>query len=250
MKAYIGTSGWQHGDWKDVFYPEGLAGSEKLAYYARQFTSVEVNSTFYHIPRPATCMAWAAAVPEDFVFTIKLNRLFTHQKKLLLDAQGLEKLKIFMASLALLGKKLGCLLVQLPPSLKRDDDKLAEFAFALRQVMASHGITCKVALEVRNASWYENEASFKALLESLDWLHVINDSPGRWPSAKLAADAGVYIRLHGNRELYKSAYTLAELAACVNFVDEQKPKVTYVYCNNTIAAAAVRNAQMLQRLLG
>ena len=151
----IGTSGWYYDHWKELFYPAGLAKRKWFEYYAQFFNTVEVNNTFYHLPKESTIKRWHEIAPRGFLYAVKANRYITHIKKLKDVAEPLER---FFERVDLLKGKLGPILYQLPPSLHKDLDLLASFVKLLPKR--------KIAVfEFRHQSWYEND-TFE-LLEKL-----------------------------------------------------------------------------------
>lgn len=144
MRYLIGTSGYNYPEWRGSFYPEKFSTAKMLAYYAERFNTVEVNYTFYRIPTPALLEGWAKGTPGDFTFTLKAPRRITHDSKL----QHCEDLTLtFCKTAATLGSRLGTLLFQLPPTLKRDDAVLAQFVDLLPEGM-------RAAFEFRHESWH------------------------------------------------------------------------------------------------
>ena len=147
MNLYVGTSGYSYKEWKGTFYPKGLAADKMLNYYGEHFRTVEINNTFYRMPKPAVLENWASAVPADFKFVLKAPQLITH-------IQGLKDSDAPVARLldvaATLAERLGPLLFQLPPKLKKDAARLKLFlAFLPRGT--------RVAFEFRHASWFDDE---------------------------------------------------------------------------------------------
>jgi uncharacterized protein YecE (DUF72 family) len=142
----IGTCAWSYEDWRGVFYPEHLPAAERLAFYARHLPAVEVDSTFYHAPTEHAVAHWAEMTPPDFAFACKLSREITHERKLR-DCAG--PLHEFLAPLTSLGKKLWCVVVQLPPFFQpaRDETALRDF---VRHLPAE----VRFAIEFRHASWH------------------------------------------------------------------------------------------------
>lgn len=220
----VGTSGWRYPPWRGVFYPKGLPQRRELEYLSRQLNSVEINGTFYSLQQPSSFTSWAAETPDDFTFAVKGPRFVTHMKKLR-DAQ--TPLANFFASGVLgLGAKLGPVLWQLPPNLGYDADRLTDFlallprsadaAAALAKQhderMTDRALTEAVtsqpirhALEVRHKSFETPE--FPELLKRHDIALVVADTAGRWPKFDVATSSLVYVRLHGDVELYTSGYT-------------------------------------------
>jgi uncharacterized protein YecE (DUF72 family) len=231
----IGTSGWLYPPWRGEFYPPKLPHRSELAYLSSQLNSVEINGTFYSLQRPDSFRRWYAETPADFTFAVKGPRFITHMKKL---ADVETPLANFFASGVLaLGEKLGPILWQLPPTLGFDADRLAAFfarlprstgeaAWLARQHderMKDRSITTtdidqplRHALEIRHQSY--KTPAFTELLREHAIAVVIADTAGRWPLiSEVTADL-VYLRLHGDVELYTSGYTdsaLDEWAAAI-----------------------------------
>jgi len=142
----VGTSGWSYDAWKGPFYPETIKSSEMLSFYSEQLGAVEVNNTFYRMPKREVLESWASQVPESFRFVIKASRRITHNAKLGPDAR--EPLEFLVGNLDALGPRLGALFVQTPPWLKADTDLLETFLDWIPVGM-------RVACEFRNRSWFE-----------------------------------------------------------------------------------------------
>ena len=146
-RAFVGTSGWSYTSWRPKFYPEGTKSADFLRYYASRFRTIEINYTFNHLPTEKGVAVWTAATSEDFVFGLKASQQITHRKHL---REPAETLPIFFERARLLGDRLGPILFQTPPWVKRDDDRLAMFLAALPRDVRS-------VLEVRDPSWYVPE---------------------------------------------------------------------------------------------
>lgn len=203
--VYIGTSGWIYADWKDRFYPAGLPGKESLSFYARRFRTTEINSSFYHIPRATTFRYWAAQVPEDFVFAVKVHRSITHVRRL---KDVLDIWREFLDHALELGPKLGPFLFQLPPSLRADPGLLETLLAGIRERNPEPAI--RAAFEFRHAGWFD--AGILDLLRTYGACAVRAHSE-RYPMAPDVATADyVYIRLHGPEQMFASAYSMPELA--------------------------------------
>jgi len=145
--AYVGTSGWSYRSWRPKFYPEGMKTREFLPFYATKLKTIEINYTFNHLPTEKNVAQWTAATPEDFTFALKASQQITHRKQL---REPAETLPTFFERARPLGKRLGPILFQTPPWVKRDDDRLAMFLAALPR-----DVRC--VLEVRDPSWYVPE---------------------------------------------------------------------------------------------
>jgi uncharacterized protein YecE (DUF72 family) len=149
----VGTSGWQYRHWRDGFYPAGLAAADWLAFYAQRFSSVEVNASFYRLPKRETVERWAATVPDGFVLTFKASRYVTHVRRLRDCAEPLERMRAVFEGA---GTKLGPVLFQLPPTLRVDEPLLRDFLGLLPSAF-------RAAIEFRHQSWLT-----EGVLETLD----------------------------------------------------------------------------------
>jgi uncharacterized protein YecE (DUF72 family) len=146
-RAFVGTSGWSYTSWRPKFYPEGMKSAEFLRHYATRFGTIEINYTFNHLPTEKNIAQWTAATSDDFVFGLKASQQITHRKQL---REPADTLPIFFERARLLGPRLGPILFQTPPWVKRDDERLAMFLAALPRDVRS-------VLEVRDPSWYAPE---------------------------------------------------------------------------------------------
>ena len=211
-----------------------------LERYARAFSCVEINATFYRLPRTSTLARWAASTPESFRFAVKAPKTITHEKKLC--GCGAE-LAQFFAALEPLALKLGPVLVQLPPKLAFDEGTAHEFFTTLRELHSGN-----VALEPRHASWFS--APVDQLLRSFQVARVMADPPAGSPAAGVPGGwRGLrYYRLHGSPRKYWSPYQegfLRNLAVQVTANDAE----TWVIFDNTAQGHALGNALQLQHLL-
>jgi uncharacterized protein YecE (DUF72 family) len=147
MNILVGTSGWSYKEWKGSFYPPKLPAEEMLRFYAGRFPAVEVNNSFYRIPAERVLAGWADQVPESFRFVLKASRRVTHNNRLT-DTDG--SLTYFLRAINPLGARLGPTLFQLPPTFKKDIDRLRNFLAMLPR----HWVA---ALEFRHPSWFVDE---------------------------------------------------------------------------------------------
>ncbi len=227
----VGCAGWSIPGEHAGRFPE--AGSH-LARYARRFSAVEVNSSFYRPHRPSTYARWAAATPEGFAFSLKVPREITHERRLV-DADG--PLDRFLAETAALGSRRGPLLVQLPPSLAFDAGAVDTFFAALRR---RH--TGAVACEPRHPSWFTPEAG--RLLGDREVARVAAD-PAVVPQAAEPGGWGglVYRRLHGSPKVYYSAYPAGFLEAlAARIAGEADAAPVWCIFDNTAAGAATSDS--------
>ena len=190
IMIYLGTCAWNFEDWQDVFYPASLASNQQLSYYSQYLSAVEIDSTFYHIPRADVVANWAERTPDGFVFTAKMPRQITHDARL---RNCRPELDAFLRSLRPLGEKLGAVLIQFSPFFKPDHDEVAlrefiewlpsdkiSFAMEFRHVdwhqpriarlLADHGVTW--AWNDLSTTEAQNEAPFEFLPLTGDFLYV------------------------------------------------------------------------------
>lgn len=146
MDVHVGTSGYSYKEWKGSFYPKDLPAKQMLRYYGERFNAVEINGSFYRMPTAASVHAWAAEVPADFRFVLKAPQTITHFKRL--KGAG-EVVSQFVEVSEVLGERLGALLFQLPPNMKKDAGRLGDFLGLLKGR--------RVAFEFRHASWFDDE---------------------------------------------------------------------------------------------
>ena len=226
--ALIGISGWRYAPWRGEFYPPGLPERDELKFAAERFPTIELNGSFYSLQRPEYYERWYEQVPDDFVFAIKGSRYITHMLRL----RGVETAlaNFFASGVLALEHKLGPLLWQLPPTLKLEAERLSEFLELLprttkdaAKLARRHDERVKGrsfmrvrddrdlrhALEVRHPSFATKE--LVELLRRHEIALVVADTAGRWPFLEDVTADFVYVRLHGDVELYKSGYTDAAL---------------------------------------
>ncbi len=242
MKIYIGTSGWQYYHWYGKFYPQNLKSKDFLKFYAQKFNTVEVNTSFYHFTKEKTFKNWLEIVKDkkEFLFSIKLHRLFTHFRRLKLNKEDQRILKETIEGYKVLGKKLGVVLIQLPPGLKKDLDLLKEFLENLKIFKK-----IKFAIEFRNKSWLDKEVY--QILKKNKIAFVISDSP-RWPTDIVKTTDFVYIRFHGKPKLFASKYSKEELKNYAEKIKKLKPKILFAYFNNDFEGYAVEDALYFKSL--
>ena len=239
MPFLIGTAGWSLPRAEQEQFPG--TGSH-LERYAARFSVVEINSSFHRSHRAATWLRWRDSVPESFRFSVKMPKTITHTHQLH-DAD--ELVARFIEEAGVLGSKLGCILVQLPPKLSFDQAITGEF-FASLRARTSLPIAC----EPRHASWFEEEAD--EVLNRLRIARVAAD-PARVPRASESWGwrGFTYYRLHGSPKVYYSAYSeefIEALAARVRH-EEDAGRAVWVIFDNTTLGAATRNALELTRVL-
>ncbi len=233
----VGTSGFDYKDWRGPFYPRFLKSGDRLAFYAEHFDTVEVNVTFYRMPKPEAFRGWRDAVPDDFRFAVKASRYLTHIRRLVDPQQPVEFL---MERATELGDKLGPVLLQLPPSLEIELDRLDETLRAFRGAVP-------VAVEPRHKSWFVPELC--ALLRQHDAALVMADRRG--PITPLWTTASwTYLRLHQGRATPRPCYGPRALRSWVDrLAGLPGAERGYVFFNNDHRACAVQNARGLELML-
>lgn len=284
---YIGISGWRYEPWRGVFYPPGLVQARELDYAARALPTIEINGSFYSLQRPSSYAAWYAATPPGFVFAVKGNRFLTHMLKL----RGIETplANVLASGVFALREKLGPILWQFPPQLRFDPDKIEGFLRLLphdtghaleiargrdeklagREYLEIDAVRpLRHAVEVRHESF--RDPAFIALLRQYNVALVVADTAGKWPDFEDVTADFVYIRLHGEHELYASGYEDASLARwagrirlwsegkqpddarLVSAVKPARRKSRDVYCyfDNDIKVRAPFDALKLMEMLG
>jgi uncharacterized protein YecE (DUF72 family) len=224
----IGISGWRYAPWRGVFYPPDLRQRDELAFASRMLPTIELNGSFYSLQRPESYGAWHDETPADFVFAVKGSRYITHMLKLK-NAEG-ALANFFASGVLRLGEKLGPILWQFPPQLAFDEKRFEAFFEQLPDDGESASVLARRhddrvqgrawtdaakdrkirhAVEIRHPSFVD--ARFVALLRRHGIALVTADTAGRWPLLEdLTADF-VYVRLHGDKELYASGYDAASL---------------------------------------
>jgi uncharacterized protein YecE (DUF72 family) len=244
-RILIGTSGWTYASWKGTFYPEDLPRKRYLEFYAREFPTTEVNYSFYHLPKRETYTNWAKQVPSGFVFAVKASRLITHTKRLL--GVG-EPWQTFVQHALALGSHLGPVLLQFPPSMRRDEGRLADF-LERAQAVVPDGRALRLVFEFRHETWF-TDATYR-LLEQHGAALCIADSPG-YPRQDICTADFAYFRYHGRSELFASGYSDAELRVEAGQIKRfiREGADVYAYFNNDVRGHAVANARVLTRLLG
>jgi len=211
MQLLAGTSGFSYKEWLGKFYPEKHPADQMLRYYAGQFATVEINNTFYRMPAETMLAHWAEEVPENFVFTLKAPRRITHEKRL---REAEPDVAEFLRRAQALGGKLGVILFQLPPYLKKDVPRLGAF---LGAIPAGR----RVAFEFRNDSWQDEEV-YAALRAKGAMLCYTDTDEGDSPPVVATADCG-YLRLR------RTHYEDAELGAWAERIAALALARVYVY---------------------
>lgn len=252
-KVWIGTSGFSYPHWgRGVFYPHDLPQAKWFEYYCQHFKTVELNVSFYRLPKKETFVNWrkrAGPPASGFVFSVKGSRYITHIKKLK-DCQ--EPIKTFFKNANGVKNKNDVVLWQLPPRFKVNPERLTEFLKLLpkKRRPSQTGTprsAWRHAFEFRNKSWLVGEV-YK-ILKKYNAAIVFQDNPG-WPITEEITADFVYLRFHGKTGLYSSCYTENELKDWAKKIKswQEKGLDCYAYFNNDALGYAVENAQVLKKL--
>ncbi|NOY39115.1 MAG: DUF72 domain-containing protein [Nitrospirae bacterium] len=239
-KVKIGCSGFMYNHWKGVFYPEGLPKKKWFQYYTGVFDTVELNVTFYRLPKQESFAGWYKKSPEGFSFSIKGSRYITHVKRLEGPEEALER--FFNVALNL-KDKLSVVLWQFPPGFGLDYRRLEKFLYLLRNYRVRH------AFEFRHPDWIVPEVT--GLLKEEGHAFCMADWPGFINELPVTAEF-VYIRRHGHGGRYDSCYSASELRKDASRIDGylKRGLDVYMYFNNDAFGYAPKNAVELKELLG
>jgi uncharacterized protein YecE (DUF72 family) len=238
-KVWIGTSGWTYDGWRGPFYPRDVPKKAWLAWYATQFSTTEINGSFYRTPSLEAVKAWREQTPEHFVFAWKASKFITHWKRL--TAKCENSIALMETRLEVLAPKVGAVLFQLPPQFSKNRERLASF---LTMLPRNH----RYAFEFRHKSWYEDD--ILDLLRDHDvslCLSDHHDAPSPW----VVTAGHVYVRGHGPGGRYRDHYsdeTLRAWAADVKKWQRQR-RAVFVYFDNDQKSAAPHDAKRLIELV-
>jgi uncharacterized protein YecE (DUF72 family) len=239
MAIRVGTCGWQYDDWRTAFYPPELAKTKWLTAYAETFDTVECDNAFYRLPSRETFEKWAAALPDGFTMAVKASRFLTHVKRLKDPAEPVQRL---LEACTGLGDRLGPVLVQLPPTMKADVERLDS-------CLSQFPTSIRVTVEPRHDSWWSTET--RRILEKYGTALTWSDRLGKPVAPTWQTTNWGYVRLHQGREQFPPDYTSTRLRqwqqrveACWKNTDD-----VFFYFNNDPGAAAIRNAKGMQRMV-
>ena len=211
MNLHVGTSGYSYKEWKGNFYPEDLPAKEMLSFYSRRLPAVEINNTFYRLPQATMIENWRAQVPDEFRFSIKATQRITHIKRL---NNVTDETKYLLDTSGLLGERLGVVLFQLPPNMKKDSGRLKSFLKLLPS-------DTRAAFEFRHETWFDDETF--DLLREKDCALVVSDTDEK-PLSEIISTAGWgYLRLR------RTSYNENDLADWMKRVKDQKWKDAFIF---------------------
>ena len=227
-RIFLGTSGFSYAEWRGIFYPADVPSKKFLSYYAQHFKTTEINNTFYRLPTLKLTEGWYAEVPEDFSFTLKLSQKITHIKRL---KNADEEMEVFLNAASGLKEKLGPILVQLPPNLKKNAEVLSDF-------LGKYATKGRLAFEFRHDSWFDDEV-YDLLRKHNSALGVVEKEDGTEPVREVTGPF-VYMRLR------KGDYSAAELGEWASWIRKQTADV-YCYLKHD-QKAPVLATQLLEVL--
>jgi uncharacterized protein YecE (DUF72 family) len=211
MKLHVGTSGYSYKEWKGNFYPEDLPAKEMLAYYSQRLPAVEINNTFYRLPQPGMIENWKQQVPPRFRFSIKASQRITHIKRINNVA---DETKYLLETAALLDERLGVVLFQLPPNMKKDTGRLKAFLDLLSTEV-------RAAFEFRHETWFDDEVF--SLLRAKDCALVVSDTDEKPLTEIINTAKWGYLRLR------RTAYDESDLVEWMKRVTARKWKDAFVF---------------------
>jgi uncharacterized protein YecE (DUF72 family) len=238
--VHIGCAGWVYPHWRERFYPEGVPQRRWLAYYAENFETVEVNNTFYRLPKPSAVEGWVENSPPGFTFAVKVSRYMTHIKRMTMVEAGLKRFYEPLEALIESGR-LGPLLWQFPPNFHRDQGRLAEALSELRG--GRH------AFEFRHESWFVDDVY--SLLREHGVALVIGHERSRWVSTPpVRTTDWTYVRFHYGTQGRHGNYSDTEISTWARRIAQwRRDTEVYAYFNNDWEGYAIRNANLLKSKL-
>jgi uncharacterized protein YecE (DUF72 family) len=239
--VHVGCSGWVYPHWRERFYPKAIPQRAWLSFYAEHFDTVEINNTFYRLPKPAAVEGWTDHSSPEFTFAIKVSRYMTHIKRLTMVETGLKRFYDPLEPLTRSGK-LGPLLWQFPENFHRDEERLAGALAALPP--GRH------AFEFRHQSWFTDD--IYALLREHGAALVVGDESSRWVSTPHVRTADwTYIRFHHGSRGRHGNYSASEIERWARRISQwRRDTEVYAYFNNDWEGYAIRNAKLLKKQLG
>jgi uncharacterized protein YecE (DUF72 family) len=234
----IGCSGWMYKHWRGLFYPEKLPVKRWFEYYADEFDTVEINNSFYRLPKPETFEAWRKQAPPGFCYAVKANRYLTQAKKLKDCEEPIERM---MTSFNALKPALGPILYQLPPRFRINLERLESFLELTPKDVTN-------VFEFREPSWYTDETF--ALLERHGAGFCAHDMPGS-KSRNIAVGPVAYLRFHGGEGKYWGRYSDECLRDWADWIVAQarEGRPVWAYFNNDMEAHAIHDAQTLRAMV-
>jgi uncharacterized protein YecE (DUF72 family) len=237
MLTFIGCSGYYYREWKGKFYPADIPSTKWLRYYTEHFNTIEINATFYRRPTLKSLGKWYDDTPEDFVFTVKANKLFTHYRRM----KGIleEQTEFYNTCFEALKDKLRCVLYQFPATVKYSEQML-------EAIMSMSNTPVLHAIEFRDPSWWRQDVY--SALQAVGIVFVNVSFPGM-EDVYVPDDTTNYLRFHGKPILFKSGYGAEGLQPWAAKVKAALPQQLIVYFNNTWFGEAITDAKLFREML-
>jgi uncharacterized protein YecE (DUF72 family) len=234
----IGCSGWNYAHWRGLFYPAGLPQRRWFGFYAEHFDTVEINNSFYRLPKAETFDKWRAAAPPGFCYAVKANRFLTQAKKLKDCAEPLARM---MAPFRALGDRLGPILYQLPPRFRINLERLDQFLTLVPKDVVN-------VFEFRDRSWHVPETF--ALLDRHGAAFCVHDMAGS-ASERIAIGPAAYVRFHGAGGKYWGRYAEETLLSWADWVvaEAKAGRPVWAFFNNDVEAHAIHDALTLKAMV-
>lgn len=260
MKLYCGTSGYQYSWWKDSYYPRDIINYSMLEYYSKEFNTVEINYTFYKFPNVNTIKNWYTSTPANFKFSIKVNQLITHYKKLRNVGVLMRK---FIKITSHLKNKLACLLFQFPTNFRYNAENFRRLSFLHKYIPSN----IKYAFEFRHPSWF-NENVYD-LFNKHKWIITLsyypnilikkygfdtNFTPSISDYKNLINTKYIYVRLHGSNSEYGGSHDIKTLKHIKKLIEDNNFSQAFIYFNNTDSLtsnlpSAILDARRIKKML-
>lgn len=231
MNIYVGTSGFGHKEWKGKFYPEKISAKDMLRFYAERLSTVEINNTFYHMPKESVLSSWAEQVPQDFIFALKAPQVITHVKQL---RNVFEETEYLFRSLSVLGRKLGPILFQFPKTFRANVPALEDFLPLIPS-------TASCAFDFRSPTWLEGGVPDLLREKGCNWC---NEDTDENPVQEIVSTAA-----RGYLRLRRSDYGDADLSQWAERILAQKWEQAYVYFKHEDEAKGAELAMRFQKLV-
>jgi uncharacterized protein YecE (DUF72 family) len=237
MRIHVGCSGWFYSHWRGIFYPrQEVTTKNWFGYYANVFQTVELNAPFYRWPKPATVRRWKRDAPPGFIYTVKVNQLITHERRMVRTRKLVQS---FYEIAATLCEKMGCFLFQFPPSYHYSASRLKSIVTQLDPLHRN-------VVEFRHRSWWRDSV-FRALRERGIAFCVV--SAPRLPETLPPNQPLLYVRFSGRTQWYRHNYSADELNTWAERIRASGAQEVWAYFNNDRQGHAVANALALRRLL-
>lgn len=237
MRVNVGCSGWFYSHWRGVFYPPAEPTTKNwFGYYANVFDTVELNAPFYRWPKPATVRRWKRDAPPRFVYSVKVNRQITHDRRMV---RTKALVQAYCEIAGVLGEKMGCFLFQFPPSYRYTVARL-------RSIVTQLDPAYRNAVEFRHRSWWRDSVYDALARRGIAFCAV---SAPRLPDTIPPGQRVLYVRLSGKTRWYRHDYSPAELAEWARKIEAAGAEEAWIYFNNDCEGHAVKNALILRRML-